>query len=105
MNPEIMSVFWPFGIFIILLSVTGIYCIFASFNLIRALIGVEILLKAVTLMIIAAGYVTRHEALAQALVITFIVIEVVVMTVALGIVVAIRGRNKTLDIREMDNVQ
>jgi multisubunit Na+/H+ antiporter MnhC subunit len=105
MNPEIMSIFWHFGIYIILLAAAGLYCVLASYNLVRALIGVELMLKAVTLLIIAAGYVTHHAALAQALVITFIVIEVVVMTVALGIVVGINSHNKTLDIREIKDAQ
>ncbi|MGE5307701.1 MAG: NADH-quinone oxidoreductase subunit K [Deltaproteobacteria bacterium] len=100
-----MNVFWTFAIFIILTLVAGLYCVLASYNLIRALIGVELLLKAVSLLIIAAGFVTGRTALAQALVITFITVEVVVMTVALGIVVGINQHNKSLDAREIKNVQ
>ena len=51
------------------------------------LIGLEILTKAVTLLIIVGGYVTGQMALAQALAITLIVIEVVVIVVAAGIVI------------------
>jgi len=101
MNPELLRVFWPYCVFIILVCVAGLYCVLASFNLIRALIGVELLLKGVSLLIIVAGYATGHPALAQSLVITFIVIEVSVMTVALGVVVGIQRHNKSLDIRAL----
>ena len=105
MNPDLVGNFWPFGIFIILLAVTGFYCILATFNLIRALIGVELLLKAVTLLVITAGFISRHTALAQALVITFIVIEVVVMAVAVGVVIAIHKHNDSLDSRKIRNLK
>ncbi len=38
------------------------------------LIGVEIMIKGVTLLVIAAGYLSGHMALAQSIVITVIVI-------------------------------
>lgn len=105
MNGGPLSLFWPYAVFVILLLFAGIYCLFGTLNLIRALIGVELLIKAVTLLIICAGFVTRHTGLAQALVITFIVIEVVVMAVALGIVVNIEAHNKTLDVRRIKSVK
>jgi NADH:ubiquinone oxidoreductase subunit K len=59
--------------------------------------GDEILVKAVTVLIIAAGYAAGQVALAQSLVITLIVIEVVVMTVAIGVVVGIHRHNDSLN--------
>jgi multisubunit Na+/H+ antiporter MnhC subunit len=105
MNAEFLRIFWPYGIFIIMLSVIGIYCMMATYNLIRVLLGVELLLKAVTLLIVMVGYVSHHTALAQALVITFIVIEVVVMTVAVGVVLGIRSHNNSLDVRDIRNLK
>jgi NADH:ubiquinone oxidoreductase subunit K len=105
MIPELSRMFWPYGVFTVLLAVTGLYCLIGSFNLVRALIGAELLIKAVTILLIAAGAVTGHTALAQALVITFIVVEVVIMAVALGVVVGIERHNKTLDVRALDNVK
>ena len=57
MSPDTVELFRYFIIFITLIFITGIYCILASFNLVRALIGLEILIKAVTLLIILAGYI------------------------------------------------
>ena len=96
-----------FHIFIvaIMLFVMGFYCIFFTFNLVCALIGVELLIKAVTLLIITAGYVTGHMALAQAIVITLIVVEVVFIVVATGVVIGLHGHNGTLDTRKLRNLK
>ncbi len=72
-----------------LLFTTGLYCILVSRNMIRVLIGVELLTKSVTLLLVLAGAVTGRMALAQALVITLIVMEVVAMVVAAGLVLGV----------------
>ncbi len=105
MPSNMLQLFWSSGLFIILLFVIGFYCLLATLNLVRALIGLEILFKAVTLLIIVAGYVSDHKALAQSLVITLIVIEVVVMTVAMGIVLGVHQHTKTLDARKLRNLK
>ena len=89
------------AIFVVLLLVIGIYCILATYNLIRVLIGVEILIKAVTLLIIAAGRQNGNMALAQAMVVSIIVIEVVIMTIAEGVVLGIHRYNNSLDSRKI----
>jgi multisubunit Na+/H+ antiporter MnhC subunit len=105
MTPEILRLFWSFGIFIIMLFIIGFYCMLITYNLIRALIGLELLIKAVTLLLILVGYVTGHIALTQALVITIIVIEVVFITVAVGVVMGIRRHNNSLDVRKVRNLK
>ena len=79
------SAFSVYFAFILLLMVAGFYCILVSTNLLRIFVGVEILMKAVTILIILTGHLTHREALAQSVVITLIVIEVVLMVVAGGI--------------------
>lgn len=105
MTTELANLFWYANIFVILILITGIYCILASFNLMRALIGAEILIKAVTLFVILAGYCSNQIALAQALVITIIVIEVVVMVVAGGIIFCVFQFYKTIDTRKLANLK
>lgn len=100
-----MNSLYLYGIAIVVLGVIGLYCVLATYNLIRALIGVELLLKAVSLLLIVAGQVTGRFALTQSLVVTFIVVEVVVMTVALGVVVGIQRHNKSLDVREIRGIK
>ncbi len=101
MIPESAALFWPCSIFISVLFVIGMYCILATYNLVRALIGLELVIKAVTLSLVLAGYVSGHPVLTQALVITLIVVEVVLIAVAVGIVLGIYRHNGSLDVREI----
>jgi len=101
MNADTLVLFWPASIFIIALFIIGIYCILATYNLIRTLIGLELVIKAVTLLLVLAGYLTNRLALTQALVITLIVIEVVLIAVAVGVVLGIYMHNNSLDAREI----
>jgi len=80
--------FWPVCIVCALIFTAGIYLVLASRNLVRILIGIELLTKSVTLLIVEAGALTGRFGLAQALVITLIVVEVVAITIAAGIVVS-----------------
>lgn len=105
MNGDTALIFWIFNIFIILLSIAGAYCILMTFNLIRALLGLEILIKASTLLIILAGFLTHQTGLAQAMVITLIVIEVVIMVVAGGIILSLFRHYKTIDTRQLNQLK
>jgi multisubunit Na+/H+ antiporter MnhC subunit len=98
----ILKTYW---IFIVPLTIAGIYCLVAIKNFIRVLIGLEVITKAVTLLIIVAGYASGRLALAQALVISLIVVEVVVISVAAGIVLNIYRHNDSLDIRKSRNLK
>ena len=98
MSNELILWFPVYGGLIALLFIIGLYCVIVTHNAIRLLIGLEILTKAVTLSIIMAGYITGRPALGQALAITLIVIEVVVVAVAAGIVLGVFKHNRSLDL-------
>jgi len=91
--------FWLYLAAVIILSIEGLFCMLATFNLLRVLIGLEILIKAATLFIIAAGYLSGQIALAQSIVITIIVIEVVVVVVAAGIILGFFNHYDSLNIK------
>lgn len=99
------QIFWHFSIFILLMVICGIYCILVTFNMVRAIIGVEILIKAATLLIILAGYITGQTALTQSLVITLIVLEVAIMVVAGGVILAAFRQYKAIDPRKLMNMK
>lgn len=105
MTSDFSGFFGFFNIFVILLLVIGFYCLIVTKNLVRVLIGLEILIKAVTLLIILAGYITGKTATAQTLVITLIVVEVVVMAVGAGIVISVFNKNASLDVRNLRNLK
>jgi NADH:ubiquinone oxidoreductase subunit K len=104
-SPASPAQFLTFTAFISMLAAAAIYCILTTKNLIRILIGVELLTKAVTLLIILGGYVTARPALAQALVIALIIVEVVVIAVAAGLVIGIFRHNGSLDTRNIKNLK
>ena len=105
MSPDSWQLFTTFGFFIILLFTCGAYCLMVTRNMIRAIIGIELLIKAVTLLIIFAGNVTGRTALAQGLVITIIVIEVVVAATAAGIALWVFRHTDSLDVRALRNLK
>jgi multisubunit Na+/H+ antiporter MnhC subunit len=105
MGGEVTQFFWVFSVAIALVLIAGFYCLLLTFNLIRALIGLELLTKGMTLFIILAGYVTGHTGLAQAMAITLIVIEVVVIVVAVGIILGVFRHNRSIDARLIRNIK
>lgn len=105
MTASLPAIFSTGVLFVILLSVAALYCVLVSRNLIRILIGLELLIKAVTLLIALAGYMAGRMALAQAFIITMIVIEVVVIAVAAGIVIGAHRHNLSLDVRLLRNLK
>ena len=83
------------------LVAAGLYCMLVSRNLIRVLIGVELLIKALTILLVLFGFITGRTALAQSLVITLIVIEVFFIMVACGIVLSLYRHTQTLDTKSL----
>ena len=105
MNLNMLQLFSVFGFFIVLVFIAGTYCLIVTRNLLRAVIALELLLKAVTLLIIVVGYVTNNSALAQSLVITIIVIEVVIVVIAGGIALSVFKHTDELDVRRLQNLK
>jgi multisubunit Na+/H+ antiporter MnhC subunit len=85
--------------------ISGFYCLLVTYNLVRALIGLELLTKGITLLIILVGYATGRTGLAQAMAITLIVIEVVIIVVGVGVVLCIFRHNQSIDARMLRNIK
>ena len=105
MSGDNWQLFLTFGFFIVMTFVCGLYCILVTRNMIRQIIGLELLIKAVTLLMILVGYVTDRTSVTQAIVITIIVIEVVVVVVAGGIALRTFRFNNNLDVRELKRLK
>jgi NADH:ubiquinone oxidoreductase subunit K len=99
------DIFGFFGIAAVLVMIIGFFSILVSRNLIRTLIGMEILTKSVTLLIILAGYLTHKMGLAQAMAITLIIIEVALTVVAVGIVLCIFRHDNDIDAANLRNLK
>ncbi|HEY9595453.1 MAG TPA: NADH-quinone oxidoreductase subunit K [Spirochaetia bacterium] len=99
MLADIPHTLWFYFIFFVLLMIDGLWCMLATYNLLRMLIGLEILMKSVTFFLIVAGYLSGRMALAQAMVITVIVIEVVIVVIAAGLILGFFRKTDTLNVR------
>ncbi|MBN2200250.1 MAG: NADH-quinone oxidoreductase subunit K [Candidatus Aminicenantes bacterium] len=91
--------------FAAVLLFAGLYCLLTMRNLIKLFIGVEVIGKAVTLGIIATGATKNSILTAQALAVTFIVVEVCVVATALAIIINVYRHTKSLDIRKLTQLK
>lgn len=83
------------------LIIAGLLGLLARRNLIKLLIAVEIIGKGITLLLLSTGFAKGHILTAQALVITFIVVEVSLIATALALVINIYRHTKGLDVRKL----
>ena len=102
---ENAAMFWFLTSFVALLFIIGIYALLATRNLLRILIGMEILTKGATLLLVAAGFLTGRQNSIQPIIITMIVMEVVIIAVAAGVVIASYRNNKTISVRSLRNLK
>ena len=79
----------------------GVYCLLTQRNLIKLFIGVEVISKGISLALVATGFVKNSIFTAQALAVTFIVVEVCVVATALAIIINVYRHTKSLDIRKL----
>jgi multisubunit Na+/H+ antiporter MnhC subunit len=90
---------------IALVAAAGLYYLLVTTSLIRAVIGLELITKSITLGLILAGRLTGKVGLGQALAITLIVVEVVVLVVAVGLILLAHRRTNTVDTRDLRSIK
>lgn len=96
-----MNLWQLYMVAIIVLIGIGIYCLLAKRNIIQLLIGIEVIAKGVTLSFILAGFFHGNEQIAQAIVITIILIEVITTAVAMSLAVMTQRHTGSLDIKDI----
>ncbi len=90
---------------IALIMFIGFYCMLASRSIVRQLVGLEIVSKAAMLALISAGALTNNLVYAQAILITMIVIEVVVVATGLALLVKNFRLHGAADIWNLDSLK
>jgi multisubunit Na+/H+ antiporter MnhC subunit len=101
-----MSNFWILNMgFVALLIGIGIYCLLTMRNMVKLLIGVEIIAKGITLALVASGFARNNLLVAQSLAITVIVVDVAVIATALAIIISINRHTKSLDVRKLTKLK
>jgi len=90
----------------IILLVIGIYCIISKRNMIKTVIGIEIITIAVNMVFLSLGWMRTYPAplidpLAQSFVIMSIVIGGAIAALALSLVTNAYRHYKTLDLKKL----
>jgi multisubunit Na+/H+ antiporter MnhC subunit len=91
--------------FAAVLVFVGLYCLLSMRNLIKLFIGIEVISKGISLALVATGFAKKNILVAQALAVTFIVIEVSVVATALAIIINTYRHTKSLDIRKLTKLK
>lgn len=91
--------------FVFVLFALGLFCLLTRRNLIKLLIGLELLAKATTLAIIWSGVLQGTPAYTQSLTLIIIAIEVMVVAVFLALINVFHAQNKNLDTDDMKRLK
>lgn len=88
-----------------LVFLVGVYLLLSYRNLLRLVLGVEVLAKGVTLVLLGAGAHLGATALIQSLIVTFIIVETILAAVMLAIIVVCHRTNQSLDVRVLSRLR
>lgn len=90
---------------ILCLAGTGLYCLLITRNMIKVVIGLQLIVKGAVLAFILAGKLTGQMNLAQSMALTIIVADTIVAVVGLALAVQIRLRTGDLDIKSLSSLK
>ena len=74
-------------------------------NLIRVVLGVEVISKGLTLTLLASGLHQGRVDISQTFIVTFIIVETILAAVMLGIIIVAHKIHVTLDIRRQSKLK
>ncbi len=83
----------------------GLYAVLISRNLIKIVVGLQILVKGAMLAMIAAGQLAGQAEVGESLALTVIVADTIVAVVGLALAVQVRRHFGTLDVRALSNLK
>ena len=89
----------------LLIMMLGLYMLLMYRNLLRLIVGVELIAKGVTLFFLGAGVFRQEIGFIQSLVVTFIIVETVLAAVMLSLVVRAHKIYGSMDIRLLSKLK
>lgn len=89
----------------LLTFIVGVFLLLGYRNLLRVMLAVEVLAKGVTLLLLAAGVQRGMTALAQSMIVTFIIVETILAGILLAIIVICQRTNGSLDIKLLSRLK
>jgi NADH-quinone oxidoreductase subunit K len=90
---------------ILLLFAVGLLCLLTQRNVIKQVVGLKIMLQGVTLGLIHGGHMSGDIHTAQAMVVSALVVETVVIAIALALIVNIFRSYPSGDIDRLDQLR
>ena len=90
---------------VVLLLMVGFYGLLITRNLIKIVLVLQILVKAVVIALVLGGKASGNLGLGQSLAATVIVADTVVAVVALALAVQVRRRAGTLDLAKISTLR
>ena len=90
---------------VVLLLAVGFYGLLITRNLIKIVLVLQVLVKAVVIALVLAGKASGNLGLGQSIAATVIVADTVVAVVALALAVQIRRRAGTLDLAKISTLR
>lgn len=88
----------------LVLIALGVFMLVMTSNMIRVVLAVEVMMKAVTLLLIYTGQINGQLGLAQTFIVTQIVIEIVLAAVASGLVINIYRKTGQRELRKLNKL-
>ena len=97
-------------VFIVILSIlslagVGFYCLLATRNMIKIIIGLQLMIKGVAMAFILGGNLTGQISLGQTMALTVIVADTIVAVIGLALSVQVRHHLGTLDIKALSTLK
>jgi len=105
MNAESLILFKLYIMVMPILFIIGIFAVMTAKNIVAIIIGIEIMTKGVTLLLAASGYFGGKPEIAQNFIIVMIIIEVVILTIASGLIVNIVKKYDSLSTKNIRNLK
>jgi len=92
-------------IWIFLLLATGLFCILTCKNLIKILIGIELIGKSATLAVLYSGIFKNSLNATQAMAVFIIVVEVIIVAIFLALIYSYHEKSNSLDTTELNKLK
>jgi NADH-quinone oxidoreductase subunit K len=89
----------------LLLFGIGFVCLLTQRSVLKQVIGLKIMLQGVTLGLIHAGQIVRDMRLAEAMVVSALIVEAVVIALALALIVNVYRHYPTGDVDHLDRLK
>ena len=105
MNLESLILFKLYIIMMPILFIIGMFAIMTTKNIVAIIIGIEIMTKGVTLLLATSGYFSGKPEITQNFIIVMIIIEVVILTIASGLIVNIAKKYDSLSTKNIRNLK